>query len=49
MVKNVVADALSLQPYVSVVTIAYHDELEVMKDQYTEDEQFAGICEWIAA
>ena len=31
------------QPQVSAVTIAYHNELDVMKDWYAEDEQFAGI------
>lgn len=41
--KNVVADTLSHRPQASVVTIAYHDELEVMNNRYAEDEQFARI------
>lgn len=40
---NAVADALSRKPQVSIVNIAYHNELDVMKDWYAEDEQFAGI------
>lgn len=31
-------DALFRRPQVSVVCIVYHDELEMMKDEYVEDE-----------
>lgn len=43
--KNVVADALSRKPQVSAVSISYHNELDDMKEQYAEDEDFAGIFE----
>ena len=41
--KNVVADALSRKPQVSAVSIVFHDELDVMKEQYTQDEEFCII------
>ena len=42
--KNVVADALSRKPRVSAVSIVFHDELiNVMKEQYTQDEEFCRI------
>ena len=41
--KNVVADALSRKPQVSAVTIVYHDQLDEMKDQYAQDEDFERI------
>ena len=50
--KNVVADALSRKPWfevmskkpqVNAVSIAYHSELDAMKDQYTTDIAFAHI------
>ena len=43
--KNVVADALSRKPQVSAVSISYHQELEDIKEQYADDEDFAGIYE----
>ncbi|MCO5547816.1 hypothetical protein L7F22_061896 [Adiantum nelumboides] len=45
--KNVVADALSRKPQVSTVSISYHNELEEMKGQYAEDEDFARIYDKI--
>ncbi|MCO5562491.1 hypothetical protein L7F22_016118 [Adiantum nelumboides] len=45
--KNVVADALSRKPQVSAVSISYHNELEEMKGQYAEDEDFARIYDQI--
>ncbi|MCO5606717.1 hypothetical protein L7F22_060907 [Adiantum nelumboides] len=45
--KNVVADALSRKPQVSAVSISYHNELEEMKAQYAEDEDFARIYDQI--
>ncbi|MCO5576760.1 hypothetical protein L7F22_030579 [Adiantum nelumboides] len=45
--KNVVADALSRKPQVSAVSISYHNELEKMKGQYAEDEDFATIYDQI--
>ncbi|MCO5603365.1 hypothetical protein L7F22_057515 [Adiantum nelumboides] len=45
--KNVVADALSCKPQVSAVSISYHNELEEMKGQYAEDEDFARIYDQI--
>ncbi|MCO5567950.1 hypothetical protein L7F22_021646 [Adiantum nelumboides] len=45
--KNVVADALSRKPQVSTVSISYHNELEEMKGQYAEDEDFARIYDHI--
>ena len=41
--KNVVADALSRKPQVSAVSIVYHDDLEEMKEQYSQDEEFGRI------
>ena len=41
--KNVVAKALSKKPQVSAVSIVFHDELDVMKEQYAEDEEFCKI------
>lgn len=38
--KNV---ALSWKPQLSAVTIAYHNDLDVMTNQYAEDEHFAEI------
>ena len=41
--KNVVADALSRKPQVSAVSISYHHELDDMKTQYVDDEDYARI------
>ena len=41
--KNVVAHALSRKPQVSTVSIVFHDELDVMKEQYAQDEEFCRI------
>ena len=41
--KNVVADALSRKPQISAVSIPYHHELDDMKEQYADDEDFARI------
>ena len=50
--KNVVADALSRKPHtetmskkprVNAMSIAYHNELDAMKDRYATDEAFARI------
>ena len=41
--KNVVADALSRKPEISAVSIPYHHELDDMKEQYADDEDFARI------
>ena len=41
--KNVVADALSCTPQVSAVTIVYHDQLDEMKEQYAQEEDFERI------
>ena len=50
--KNVAADALSRKPrsevmskkpQVNVLSIAYHSELDAMKDQYTTDDAFTCI------
>ncbi|MCO5565000.1 hypothetical protein L7F22_018670 [Adiantum nelumboides] len=43
--KNVVADALSRKPQISAVSISYHHELDDMKEQYANDEDFARIFE----
>lgn len=43
--KNVVADALSRKPQVSAVSISYHNELDEMKEQYVEDQDFSKIYE----
>ncbi|MCO5614830.1 hypothetical protein L7F22_069114 [Adiantum nelumboides] len=43
--KKVVADALSRKPQISTVPIPYHHELDDMKDQYANDEDFARIYE----
>ena len=47
--KNVVADPLSRKPHVSAVTISYPNELDVMKEQYTTDEDFANIIDKLVA
>ncbi|MCO5605701.1 hypothetical protein L7F22_059885 [Adiantum nelumboides] len=39
--NNVVADALSGSPHVAAVSIAYHHELDEMRDHYSTDEDFA--------
>ncbi|MCO5552358.1 hypothetical protein L7F22_005869 [Adiantum nelumboides] len=39
--KNVVVDVLSRKPQVFAVSISYHNELEEMKGQHAEDEDFA--------
>lgn len=41
--KNVVADALSRKPQVSAMYIVFHDDLEAMKDQYAQDQEFSRI------
>ena len=41
--NNSVADALSRQPLVNVVTIAHHNDLTAMIDDYINDEHFASI------
>ena len=41
--KNVVADALSRKPQISAVSIPYHHELDDMKEQYADDQDFARI------
>lgn len=41
--KDVVSAALSRKPQVSDVTITFHDELEVMREQYATDEDFGQI------
>ncbi|MCO5614523.1 hypothetical protein L7F22_068806 [Adiantum nelumboides] len=43
--KNVVADALSRKPQFSAVSIPYHHELDDMREQYGNDEDFARIFE----
>ncbi|MCO5562154.1 hypothetical protein L7F22_015780 [Adiantum nelumboides] len=43
--KNVVADALSRKPQISVVFIPYHHELDDIKEQYANDEDFTTIFE----
>ncbi|MCO5608221.1 hypothetical protein L7F22_062427 [Adiantum nelumboides] len=43
--KNVVADALSRKPQISDLSIPYHHELDDMKDEYANDEDFARIFE----
>lgn len=40
-----VVDAYSRKPQISAMTIAYHDVLAVMKDQYAEDDDFAKVYE----
>ena len=46
--KNVVADALSRNPHVSIVFIGYHHELDDMKSQYAADEDFARVYEQLS-
>ena len=41
--KNVVADALSRKPQVSALSIVFYDDLDEMKDQYAQDEEFGRI------
>ena len=41
--KNVVVDALSRKPQVWTMSIVFHDELDEMKTQYAEDEEFKRI------
>ncbi|MCO5581672.1 hypothetical protein L7F22_035561 [Adiantum nelumboides] len=43
--KNVVADAFSRKPQISAVSIPYHHELDDMKEQYANDEDFARVFE----
>ncbi|MCO5593692.1 hypothetical protein L7F22_047709 [Adiantum nelumboides] len=43
--KNVVADALSRKPQISAVSIPYHHELDDMREQYANDEDFARAFE----
>ncbi|MCO5576394.1 hypothetical protein L7F22_030204 [Adiantum nelumboides] len=43
--NNVVADALSRKPQISAVSIPYHYELDDMREQYANDEDFARIFE----
>ena len=46
--NNSVADALSRRPLVNVVTIAHHNYLTAMIDDYTNDEDFANIMATIS-
>ena len=41
--NNSVADALSRQPLVNAVTIAHHNDLTAMIDDYINDEDFSSI------
>ncbi|MCO5560066.1 hypothetical protein L7F22_013672 [Adiantum nelumboides] len=43
--KNIVADALSRKPQLSAVSIPYYHELDDMKEQYVNDENFARVFE----
>ncbi|MCO5548285.1 hypothetical protein L7F22_001742 [Adiantum nelumboides] len=43
--KNVVIDASSRKPQISAVSIPYNHELDDMKEQYANDEDFARIFE----
>ncbi|MCO5556851.1 hypothetical protein L7F22_010405 [Adiantum nelumboides] len=43
--KNVVANALSRKPQISAVSIPYHHELDDMREQYENDEDFARVFE----
>ena len=45
--KNVVADALSRKPQISAASIPYHHELDEIKEQYADDEDFARIYDEI--
>ena len=44
--KNVVADALSKKPHVSIV---FHGALEDMKEEYAQDEEFGRIYDQLEA
>ena len=46
--KNVVADALSRKPQISGVSIPYHHELDDMKTQYADNEEFARIYDQLS-
>ena len=46
--KNVVADALSRKPQVSAVSIVFHDELDLMKEQYAQDEEFCRVFDTLS-
>lgn len=41
--KNVVADTLSRKPQVAAISVAYHHELDEMKEQYAQDPDFADL------
>ena len=41
--NNLVADALSRRPLVNAVTMAHHNDLTAVIDDYTNDEDFASI------
>ncbi|MCO5555239.1 hypothetical protein L7F22_008783 [Adiantum nelumboides] len=43
--KNVVANALSRKPQISALSIPYHHELDDMREQYANDEDFARAFE----
>ncbi|MCO5569155.1 hypothetical protein L7F22_022864 [Adiantum nelumboides] len=43
--KIVVADALSRKPQISALSIPYHHELDDMREQYANDEDFARVFE----
>ncbi|MCO5558950.1 hypothetical protein L7F22_012541 [Adiantum nelumboides] len=43
--KNVVADALSRKPQISAVSVPFHHELDDMREQHANDEDFARIFE----
>ncbi|MCO5557706.1 hypothetical protein L7F22_011277 [Adiantum nelumboides] len=43
--KNVVADALSRKPQISAVSVPHHHELDDMREQYANDEDFARVFE----
>ena len=47
--KNVVADALSRKPQVSAVSIVFHDELDLMKEQYAQDEEFCRVFDTLSS
>ena len=46
--KNVVADALSRKPQISAMSIPYHHELDDMKTQYADNEEFARIYDQLS-
>ena len=46
--NNQVADALSRRPLVNAITIAHHNDLTAMIDDYTNDEDFVSIMATIS-